>query len=425
MKSLYHNLDSEENHPDKAMPRGHKTIRIPCDEPTYQKMLNDPQFFRQEIDRLAKPYPELFPEALKNGYHLHGYTETSQKLGVKMGRILTLEDRQAYTIAPCYIMPYMTAFVADVEKALFLRKFDVPYWGLAFVFGKDRMYWYRLETSFGRNSIVGTTVKSPEKLPQHLSADEKHTKLKGQKVYIATTVGLGCVLGVNVRDGADEANLTQGYKTFEEESKNVDPDYSPETVNTDGWIATGLAWMTLFPAICIIICFLHGFIKIRDRCKNKFKDIFQEVCDKIWNCYRAENKRSFRQRMRRLKEWAYEHAEGILLEKLLALCKRSIAYAKAYDHPGCHRTSNMADRLMRWMDRHLFSTQYFHGNIESANQSIRAWAILRNFQPYCYSVQNGREEVVCAAKILNEFMYRDNWLENLLVSTSMAGYRRP
>ena len=32
-------------------------------------------------------------------------------------------------------------------------------------------------------------------------------------------------------------------------------------------------------------------------------------------------------------------------------------YSKAYDLPGCHRTSNMVDRLMQRMDRHLFSTK--------------------------------------------------------------------
>jgi len=33
------------------------------------------------------------------------------------------------------------------------------------------MYWYRLEQSLGRFSIVGTTVKHPEHLPQDLRVD--------------------------------------------------------------------------------------------------------------------------------------------------------------------------------------------------------------------------------------------------------------
>jgi hypothetical protein len=33
---------------------------------------------------------------------------------------------------------------------------------IAHVFGRDAMYWYRLEQGLGRFSLVGTTVKSPE-----------------------------------------------------------------------------------------------------------------------------------------------------------------------------------------------------------------------------------------------------------------------
>ena len=58
------------------------------------------------------------------------------------------------------------------------------------------MYWYRLERSLGRSSLVGTTVSSAERLPRHLAADEKHTTLAGEKVYLAATAGGGCCLGM-------------------------------------------------------------------------------------------------------------------------------------------------------------------------------------------------------------------------------------
>jgi len=48
------------------------------------------------------------------------------------------------------------------------------------------MFWYRMEQSFGRLSIIGTTVKQSEILSQDLLADEKHTHLQGEKRY---TVG--------------------------------------------------------------------------------------------------------------------------------------------------------------------------------------------------------------------------------------------
>lgn len=51
-----------------------------------------------------------------------------------------------------------------VEKALLLMRFHVPRGALAYVFGRDAMYWYRLEQTVGRFSGVGTPVKAPERL---------------------------------------------------------------------------------------------------------------------------------------------------------------------------------------------------------------------------------------------------------------------
>jgi len=131
-------------------------------------------------------------------------------------------------------MPDMTGFVEDVENPLFLRKFAVPFWALSHCFGKNPMFWYRLEASIGRNSLVGTTIKSAQQLPQHLSADEKHTRLLGNKTYIATTAGSGCILGASVSESASEEDLQKAYGVFKEESACVNPAYRPDTVNTDG-----------------------------------------------------------------------------------------------------------------------------------------------------------------------------------------------
>ena len=146
-------------------------------------------------------------------------------------------------------MPYMTGFVKNIEKPLFLRKFAVPFWALSYCFGKNPMFWYRLEASIGRHSLLRTTIKSAEKLPQHLSADEKHTRLLGEKTYIATTAGSVCILGANVSESASGEDLQKAYSVFKEEAACVNPEYQSDTVNTDGWLPTQNAWKKLFPGI--------------------------------------------------------------------------------------------------------------------------------------------------------------------------------
>ncbi|MEA3344476.1 MAG: hypothetical protein U9Q16_02250 [Patescibacteria group bacterium] len=404
-------------------PRKNRTICIPFCKNHYIEIVKNPILFREYIDRSRLKYPELFPTDMEQGYRMKEIY-FSKKLLISIRRI-TINDI-SYTIRPSFAMPYMTAFADDVEKPLFLRKFNIPFWAIAHVFGKDAMYWYRLENHIGRNSVVGTTIKKPELLPEHIVADEKHSRIKGEKCYIATTAAFDCILGVSIAKNASEISLTKSYGVFLEESQRLKPDYSPTTVNIDGWPATKKAWKTLFTSIVVICCFLHVFIKIRDRSKNKYKNKFIEASTKLWYCYEAVTKRSFSQRIRRLTEWTREvELPDVILKPIIKLKKNIKAYSSCYEHEGSHRTSNMIDRLMQRMDRHLFSTQYFHGNYESAELNIRGWALISNFAPSNPATVKKYNGKMSPAERLNGFSYHDNWLQNLMVSASLNEFRPP
>ncbi len=408
------------------LPRGSKTICIPCTEQEYMSLLENNERFKNHIDNLYQLHPEIFPNAFEEGYVLNGYTETSQKItNFRMRRIKMLANKQVYAVRPSCIMPYMTAYTENVEKALYLRRYGVPYSALSDVFGENDMFWYRAENSFGRNSIVGTLIKDPEKLLQSLSADEKETHFNGEKIYIAETVAQDCVLGAAACTGRSTTELAEGYGVMAAEASMLDPQYEPETVNTDSSKSTMGAWKDIFSQIFIIRCFLHAFINIRDRCR-KYNELFDELKQQVWHVYRASGKPAFAQRLRRLKEWSLKNLpEGVVLEKVLSLCSKSTLFQQAYDHPNAHRTSNMIDRLMKKQDRYLFNMQYFHGHFQSAELNVRAWAIRHNFRPYCARVAFDESVNDCPATRLNDFKsYTDNWLENLLVSASMGGYRQ-
>jgi hypothetical protein len=409
--------------PKKPTPRKNRTIVLPFDQEKYMDEIEDSKKFRQQLDGFINEFPELFPDGIKNGYRMKEIRR-SMKSQIPTRRI-TL-GKASYTIRPSFVMPYHTAFTKDAEKALFLRKFNVPFWALSNVFGKDSMHWYRMEKNLGRNSIVGTTIKDPDLLPEHVAADEKHSRLRGEKVYVATTVGDQCVLGVSVSEDAGEAGLKKAYGKFKEEALNLNPEYGPTSVNTDGWRATIKSWKSLFPEIIIICCFLHVFIKIRDRSSKKYREFFEIVADKIWDCYKAATKASFSQRVRRIYEWAKDkEAPDVILKPIKKLKENLLNYSKAYDLPGCHRTSNMVDRLMQRMDRHLFSTFYFHGSRSAAEPRIRGWSLIHNFAPCNPTTIKGHDGWRSPAEWLNKNRYHEDWLQNLLSSASMGGFRHP
>jgi hypothetical protein len=404
-----------------------KRITLPIGLEQYNHMINDRVAFRRWLDQMIEQYPELFPQEIGLGYLLHDILPASVKLPeVRLRRIRLCQadpagQAQVFTIAPSEVLPYMTGYTDEVEKALFLRRFGVPFWGLTYVFGRDDSYWERLSRSFGYYCIVETTLKDPQKLPEHLLADEKHLHFNGQRAYIATTVAQDCVLGASLALNADETALTEAYAYFKQESQTLAPDYAPRTVNTDGWLATQKAWQALFATIIIIECFLHAFLKIRDRCK-RLKMLFPQLKADVWQIYHASNAVDFRQQMTKFQAWAQQVVTGTALEAIEKLVAKTDRFVLAFDYPQAYRTSNMIDRLMEPMARWLFSARAFHGHWHSAELQIRAWALCHNFWPYCPRAKVSQHYLSPAHK-LNGFVYHQNWLHNLLISTSSSGIR--
>jgi hypothetical protein len=283
------------------------------------------------------------------------------------------------------------------------------------------MFWYRMECSLGRASVVGTTVRRVP-VPLQRWADEHHQTREGHKTYLATTGGGGCYLGVEPAEAASTPELTAAYGVFRAEALNVNPKYKPKTVNTDGWGGTQGAWKAQFPRIVLILCVLHSWLSIRDRGKHR-GDLFHETSRRVWEAYHASTRRSFAQRLRSLRSWATTHLSGVVQEKTLALGNKRSRFAVAYRHPGCHRTSNMLDRVMRPRHRYFFDGQHLHGTLAARRRHSRGWALLWNFAPWHPTVARTHQGWRSPAERLNRHRYHECWLHNLLISSSLGGYR--
>jgi len=318
-------------------------------EAQYRAYVDDPAQYRQYLTQMRRQYPELFPTAMDQGFTFHDcYLSVKQDLSVR--RIKVKATGAVFALRPSFVMPYMIERTEEVEKGLYLRQWEVPFDALAYVFGRDAMFWYRAWLAFGRPSLLGTTVKDPQQVPTDLVADEKVTWVAGQEVSVPTTVGGGCFLGVSVVAAADTAALATGYGEFAREAHALAPAYQPRSVCTDGWHATREAWRRLFPTITLVLCFLHSVLKIQDRCTGALR---HHVLERVWHVYQATTKRQFAQRLRRLAEWTPTHLSGAVAAMVLKLCHHRADFTPAYDCPQAHRTSNAVDRLLNYQDRVL------------------------------------------------------------------------
>lgn len=392
-------------------------IVLPIAPAAYAQQIQDRHQFRQWVDAMYRQYPELFPDSFAEGYHLHDQRPSRKLPAVVIRRIRLPRTGEVYRIVPSFVLPYMTGCTADVEKALFLRRFGVPFWGLTYVFGRSDMYWYRIVEHLGRFDLVGTTVKAADKLPEHLLADEKFTRLNGQEAYVATTVGQDVVLGASVTLTVQTAELEQAYSEFQHEALRLNPNYTPRTLNLDGWRQTKAAWLHLFPALIIIRCFLHAFLRIRDRCKNH--PAYPQLQARIWQIYHAPSSGTYYHHFTKFLTLAYQQLTGEALKAVERFKQKRSELIQGLFHPGCHRVSTMLERHMQPMTRCLYVGRHFHGHRVSAHLLVRAWALLHNFQPYCprARLQSGSPFTSPFHK-LNGVCYRTDWLENLLVASS-------
>ena len=402
--------------------KGDNQIVLKIKETDYDRFLRDRKWAKEFILAEYKKNPQLFPKDFES-FTFNGTNSKSRKMQIKKRQLLV--HGVYYQIHPSFVLQDMREKVSDeIQKGLSLCAHGTPYWLVVMCFGRNEAYWYRLSQSFSRNSIVGTTVYSePSNIPKHILVDEKHIKVQKSKRYIATTIGNGCYLGAEIAKKADETELTGSYSVFKEEATELDSEYCPKTINTDGWQATLNAMASLFPLAVLIRCFLHAFLKIRTEAKRKFKEEFDLCADFVWDCYRAKGKRSFSQRIRRLKEWAKANMKSYKMkEAVLKLCKRKNEFVCFFDNPDAHRTSNMLDRLMKFMDRKIFKAQGFHGSFEAANAAMRSFALLHNFAPSCPASR--KDGYKSPAERLNKLAFSDNWVENLLIASSMNGKRK-
>ena len=83
-------------------------------------------------------------------------------------------------------------------------------------------------------------------------------------------------MAAEVNAKADEISLRSAYGVFKTEVLSVFADYQPITICTDGWMATQNALKYLFEKAKIVECYLHAYIKVRDRATKKLNDYYRQ-----------------------------------------------------------------------------------------------------------------------------------------------------
>ena len=208
--------------PKASTARGSKQICIPMMREQYDEIWDDAKQVRAYLEKILAESPELFPEAISDGYRLTGRLPESKKIAGIRRRQVRINE-QVYSLRPSFVFSYMSGTVEALAHPLLLLSLGVPCWVVTTVLGRNDMFWNRHLERLGRNSLVGTTVPISSRLPVHLLADEHHADWCAQKGYVAFTAGAGCILGIALSSSADETHLMEAYGVFANEAKALDP----------------------------------------------------------------------------------------------------------------------------------------------------------------------------------------------------------
>src|SRR5512134_3535373 len=116
----------------RASSRGTKHICVPfASEAAYQDCMDDVAKYREHLRMTAEQHPELFPQAWAQGYTWHDrYQVHKQRCVVR--RIKLKATSVVFTLRPSFLLPYGIGRTEEVEKALFLRHWGVPFDALAY-----------------------------------------------------------------------------------------------------------------------------------------------------------------------------------------------------------------------------------------------------------------------------------------------------
>ncbi len=83
----------------------------------------------------------------------------------------------------------------------------------------------------------------------------------------------------------------------------------------------------------MILCFLHAFLKIRDRAK-RLTTVFPEVAQKVRDAYHQDSADAFIDKVTVLQLWAEHHRQQLsqaVLDVIHKLCRNAYQFSPAYD----------------------------------------------------------------------------------------------
>jgi hypothetical protein len=257
--------------------------------------------------------------------------------------------------------------------------------------------------------------------PQAVTEDEKFVRENGEETYVAFISHKEIIWWIEYLPSTDEVHLAASFRSYRAEVREFYPDYDIDGATYDGWKPAKAAFESVNINIVLQECQLHAkgrmsralpVIKRDD--PTITEEQLEEIKEQHDHVLEAESRASYSQRLRRFRE-KFGHIPEVakrcrsLADKLPML----LAYL-FFPLLGLAKVSTLLDQLIKFFDRKFFIMQTFRES-ESADKTVRAFAIVRNFWRYMPGAKRaGLSPVEIAGADLQDIP----WLEVINLATT-------
>jgi hypothetical protein len=348
-------------------------------------------------------------------------------------QVRCLDCGAVFSILPSFLVRYQRFDAACIQQMIEASLiFDTSYRHTRLLFNasqpqasiKDpRTIWSKVQWLGSALPVTQLLLLLELSPPSHILEDEKFASENGTKTYIPAIVQgeYSLIWWIDYVPNVDAQTLKDSFGKY---LHQVEPlNALPKASTQDGWKAALSALSQLCKGIVLQQCHRHlqeKFSRLLATFRKTQHQLTQEeektYKDAHWNLLKAPDKRSFSQRLRRLKERLSDPFFHALWDRLKDKRDSILAYLK---DSAIATVTTLQDQLFRFLDRKLFMMGAFREETAAYN-TVNAWAIARN----CWRFMKGAKRQGCSPIELAGADLQDvPWLQAVNLATQWAPLR--
>ncbi len=257
--------------------------------------------------------------------------------------------------------------------------------------------------------------------PETILEDEKFVRENGEKTYSVFIFCEEVIWWTDYLNQTDETKLEASFRSYLSKVREIYANYNIKAATYDGWEAAKKAFKAINQSIVIQECHFHAKARMRralpiiERENSTFtRDQLQEIKQRHDQILDADTRASYSQRLRRFKE-TFGHITQVAKRCLSLKNKLKMFLAYLFFPVLClPKVSTSLDQLIKFFARKFRIMQTFR-NASSADKTVRAFAIVRNFWRY---MPGAKREGMSPVEIAGANLQGISWLEVVNLATT-------